>query len=154
MTHEYKASVGSISHGTHRASDLIDAYAYELRCFRGNVGDGRLTAQEAVLLDMCDGWLETATGEDAMPDEDAAQTLLDDLCEALESRAPAYCYFGALEGDGADFGFWPCLEQIEELPRVENSDDAKALGEDCAFVNDHGNVTVFSGDGLVILELV
>ena len=155
MSKDYKASVGSISHGTHHASDLIDAYAFELRRFRANTGEGRLTAQEVKLIDDCDKWLEAfghlTEGED---DLDVYGALLDDLCEALDSRAPAYCYFGSNEGDGADFGFWPCMEQIEELPRVENSDEARELGEDCIYVNDHGNVTVYGGDGSVILELV
>ena len=153
MAKEYKASVGSISHGTHRASDLIDAYAYELGRFKHNEGDGRLTVQETVLLADCDAWLE-ANAELEGETYDQAEELLEDLCEALESRAPAYCYFGSHEGDGSDFGFWPCMGQINDLPRVEHSDEAKALGEDCAFVNDHGNVTVYGGDGSVILELV
>jgi len=37
---------------------------------------------------------------------DDAQLLLHDLFDALGEIAPDDCYFGANEGDGADYGFW------------------------------------------------
>ena len=153
MKREYKVTIGSISHGTLRPEDLIDAYAWELRQFAKNEGEGRLTVQEAILLAMCDSWLETA-GEECEPDMAKAEELLDDLTEALESRAPPYCYFGNTQGDGSDFGFWPDMDAINDLPCVENSDEARDLGEDCRYVNDHGNVTVYGGDGSVIIDFV
>lgn len=30
--------------------------------------------------------------------------------EALDAICPEGTYFGTLEGDGSDFGFWPCLD--------------------------------------------
>ena len=85
---------------------------------------------------------------------DVASEIISTLEDALGEFAKPYCYFGALEGDGADFGFWPSHEQISELPTVEGSDEARELGEDCKSVNDHGNVTVYGGDGSILLELV
>jgi len=144
---EYKASIGSISTGTLKTDDLIEAFSDELSSILGE------QAADCKLLSECDAWLE-AHADENNADDDEGSELAAELEDALNEHAPLYCYFGAVEGDGADIGFWPCREQIEELPRVENSDEAKALGEDACFVNDHGNVTVYGGDGSVILELV
>ncbi|HYW24877.1 MAG TPA: hypothetical protein VE953_11985 [Terriglobales bacterium] len=38
---------------------------------------------------------------------EAKDWLLEDLYDALNDLAPEGCYFGAHEGDGSDFGFWP-----------------------------------------------
>ena len=43
-----------------------------------------------------DYWSEQAT-EDTMT-----------LFDILDSIAPEGCYFGAIEGDGSCYGFWPC----------------------------------------------
>jgi len=137
MTTSKKATVGEISSGTLRTEDLLSSFAYELK---------RLTsADNATVLAA-----ELVTDFDS----DEASELVAELISALDDLAPAYCHFGTTEGDGACFGFWPCMDSIEELPHVHDSDEAKALGEDCKFVNDHGNVTVYSGDGSVVLELV
>ena len=115
-----KAQIGSISHGTLKAEDLA-----------------------AVFFDTLLGLNEEVYNEILMNTTEA-------LMDALNEEAPAYCYFGAHEGDGSDFGFWPLFAQIDELPL---KDDAEP-GEDYKEVNDHGNVTVFDGQGDVILEVV
>lgn len=61
--------------------------------------------------------------------------------------AKPYCYFGAHTGNTSDFGFWPDMEQINDLPFTSGDGDYKE-------VNDHGNITIFSFDGKVILEIV
>jgi hypothetical protein len=76
------------------------------------------------------------------------------LTEALDSLAPPYCYFGTHEGDGSDFGFWPSMESVLELPRVESGEEAAELGEDAVHVNERGNVTVYGGDGKEIWSCV
>ena len=43
-----------------------------------------------------DYWLEQASEDTHM------------LFDILDSVAPEGCYFGALEGDGSCYGFWPC----------------------------------------------
>jgi hypothetical protein len=153
------APLGSISHGTLRTEDLLSSFASTLEGLIFINGDYYCRPENFSERDKLnnlvgesqDQWTEDGT---ELEDEEIAQELVNDLSYALEQFAPSYCYFGTHEGDGSDFGFWPCMEQIEELPDVQDSDEAKELGEDCKFVNDHGNVTVYGADGSVILELV
>lgn len=149
MTKTRKARIGSISTGTLRDIDLIEAFSNELASITGN------EPETAILLRDCKAWLDTSNNEEYSDGHDSmGSELIEALEDALQKYAPPYCYFGSIEGDGADFGFWLCMEQVDELPRVKDNDEAKELGEDCVLVNDHGNITVFGGDGSVIWDCV
>lgn len=144
------ALIGSISHGTLRNEDLLEALSSELEWnIRRNpdMASGSKLVDEAAAMLMADA-------DEGSEWEEQASDLVNQLCDALNDFAPPYCYFGAHGGDGSDFGFWPDMESIEELPRVEGSDEARELGEDCLFVNDHGNCTVFSGAGEEVISIV
>ena len=137
-----RAHIGSISHGTLRTEDLLDSFAYELEYVRA-IDDERSSAlvREAYAVTDFDG--------------ENASWLVDELQDALNEYAPPYCYFGTHEGDGSDFGFWPSMDAVGELPRVSDPNEVEQHeGEDCVFVNDHGNVTVYGGDGKVLIDFV
>jgi hypothetical protein len=151
----YKATIGTISHGTLRTVDLVDAFASELEALARGPS---ITANEALLVRESQQWLEL---EEDNRDEEEGSEIVNALMDALNEHAPPYCYFGANEGDGSDFGFWPSMAAIEELPHVpDDTEDesfaaaARRLGEDCKYVNDHGNVTVYGADGSILIELV
>lgn len=81
---------GSVSHGTHRVEDLISAFSPVLRALNPK----RLT--------------EITANRDSSEDDQA--DLIVELMDALDLEAPEGYYFGAHEGDGADFGFWPAFD--------------------------------------------
>jgi len=122
--------IGEISSGTLRTEDLLDSFSWYLRRYGG--------AEYAALCD------EAANVD---PDSDEAADVLADLGEALNTIAAPYTYFGANEGDGSCFGFWPAdLENFDEL-RV--SDTSEIPDDYCGavmHVNDHGNVTMYHAD--------
>jgi hypothetical protein len=74
------------------------------------------------MVDDPDGASNLLAEYDALPDdwqdcdccEDSAAFILDDVTDALVALAPPHVYFGSLEGDGADFGFWPSPEPIAD----------------------------------------
>jgi hypothetical protein len=147
MNTTHKARIGSISHGTLLASDLIISFADELRLYAPD--HDRVKEADAVQTLWASGWT------DIYDQSEQINELVNDLQDALNEYAPPYCYFGNTEGDGSDFGFWPCMEQIGELPRVSDPNEVEQhAGEDCAFVNDHGNVTVYGSDGAVLIDFV
>ena len=140
------AQFGTVIHATLRTEDLLEAFADELeyQCNRNKGINGNVARRKLV-----------AEARRVDPESETADSLVnEELIDALEEFAPPYSYFGATEGDGSDFGYWPSMVSIEELPRVECGDDAKELGEDAVFVNDHGNVTVYGGDGKEIWSIV
>jgi len=143
-------TLGSISSGTLRTEDLLDAFAFEL--------EYQIQRDEALYLtpSIRDALLKCVADAKEITDfdSDEAADMVNELIDQLNEYAPPYCYFGAHFGDGADFGFWPHWDAIDELPTVDNGDDAKALGEDCKAVNDHGNVTLYNMDGEVIWDCV
>jgi hypothetical protein len=143
-TQTRKVQIGSISSGTLQTEDLIEAFAWEL---------DYLTKAEQTrdIVNL----LSEADHVDVDIDPDQADYILEELQDALSDMAPPLTYFGTLEGDGADFGFWPDNDAIAEARRQSAYhlahlnrryrsiewliDDGVWLG-----VNDHGNVTVYA----------
>jgi hypothetical protein len=129
-------TIGSISTGTLRIEDLLDAFAGEL---------SRLTNDTHKLLK------DYATVD--ADDWSQGSELVNELQEALNEHAPPHVYFGSLEGDGADFGFWPtqepfsdtCATHITHEPAGPLNQNTELIDLDCnvyVSVNDHGNITV------------
>ena len=83
-----------------RAEDLIP-------CFAGILGELSETDGHRALVKEANGIEDFST--------DDAGYVLNDLFGALGEYAPDYCYFGACEGDGADYGFWISWKSVDEL---------------------------------------
>jgi len=95
---------GSVSSGTLRAEDLIDAFSSTL---------------ENAVQDNADAWCSDAGRQERdrllaivwdareAHEYDDREDYVQELSEALDLFAPEGHYFGAHWGDGADFGFWP-----------------------------------------------
>ena len=135
-------SIGSVSHGTLRTEDLLPDFVSLLRelGYRGKRNGAFDRASRIANLSARHGEIPEGLREEA--DE-----LVNDLCDLLDGFAPEYCYFGTLEGDGSDFGFWPSQEWREraEEEGVPIVSCGSALPKDFADgpwfqVSDHGNL--------------
>jgi len=112
--------LGSVSTGTLRPQDLLPAFesAYEMVN-----PTGKLAA--------------------FFEDIDEHLTLLED---EINNYCPPFVYFGAHEGDGADFGFWIAFDALDEERQygdaTENPEETYLPESNVlVHVNDHGNVT-------------
>jgi hypothetical protein len=139
--------IGTLIHGTLRNEDLLQAFSDELaridlaRFEEVIKHDAHLFAESANLT--IDGIVE-GLGQHV-------DDVINDLMDALNEYAPAHAYFGTLEGDASDFGFWPdtdsfegCEKHVMETPSPLHG-DSEWYDLDCGVivqVNDHGNVTV------------
>ena len=123
-------TIGTLIHGTLRDEDLLPAFADELERVAP-----RISAHATLLSD----------ARNPEPFIHAAYTTADivnDLMDALTEFAPSHMYFGSIEGDGSDFGWWPVTEYDCETVTL---DDENVIDVDCQVhihTNDHGNVTV------------
>ena len=148
--------LGSISTGTLRTEDLLAAFHSTIAA----------SGTPPALAE--DGY---ADGGKAYSDEE----LLEVYTEQLESLCPPFVYFGTLEGDGADFGFWPDSNSLDEAlynqtgaPHLDNVPSYSlpmhqdypygeiALEDDNVIVqvSDHGNVTVMDMERNVLWSVV
>lgn len=109
------ASIGSVSTGTLRSEDLIPALWSELEYQLGR--QDNLADRDALagvwntynrICDEC--WDENGDFVESEHDSE----IVDELMSALDTFSPAYCYFGAHHGDGADFGYWPSQSAIDD----------------------------------------
>ena len=149
------AKLGSVSSGTMRPEDLIPVFfdlVVEL--------DGR-DGPHALLLRAMSDRIDT----DGYYETEGAWWDLDDLQGWLDAFVPPYCYFGAHEGDGADYGFWISWDSLREAEhdgeviRVDDPGEIPvkndgtspylAWGEaSYAFhVDDHGRATLYDRAG-------
>lgn len=144
------ARFGSISSGTMRAADLIPAFSWELRRLAEKLGPTPdLPVSPEIAL--CN---EADNVEDYESDE--ASELLEELSNALSEHAPAYGYFGAHPGDGADFGFWlsEFFEQDFDGLKVSDTSEVPAdYSGEVLHVNDHGNCTLYSANNGELTEI-
>lgn len=144
---KHSAQIGSVSSGTMLPEDLLSAFTSELEWI-GDESNAELIAEANALL-------ETEEDNRGPGWEDDTTAIVDELFDALNEHAPAYCYFGAHEGDGADYGFWPSWDSIDELPKFNDlADVPDDIAEDFTVVNDHGNVSIYGADRQLIWDCV
>jgi len=67
-----------------------------------------------------------------------AYLLNEELFTFMQEYCPPYVYFGSHIGDGADIGFWPDIEGLQEDQTYGELDSSYSVE-----VNDHGNVSFF-----------
>lgn len=97
------AEPGSVICGTHRPRDLLIKFTTLLADFQP---DHPLLPEARRLLavgERCDEAHEIAMSD-----------FVDEMFDALNEFSPEGHYFGAHEGDGSDFGYWP-VDADEDL---------------------------------------
>ena len=110
--------IGTISHGTLRNVDLIDAFStclYQLDTGR-NCSNLFAEARRATKLLQV---LDRNKQEPNARFDEVCHQIIEELFYRLDEYAPEGYYFGAHEGDGSDFGFWPypysdCEDEAEQ----------------------------------------
>lgn len=154
-----KANFGSVSSGTLKTEDLLAAIQHELQWQIMRNGAFLAMPENFPLRDrlnaldgeICDCFSEGNSGESEITEDkqEIAQELIGETCDVLsEVFAPAYGYFGAHCGDGADFGFWPGdIEDIKEQVGFVSSVDEEYPSDDFSgewlHVNERGNCTLY-----------
>ena len=144
--------LGSISTGTLLLKDLIPVFIdtiHQLTLPGVPNASVDWTGADARLFD--DGFFTS---------DDADQTMVE-FVEILNELCPPFIYFGTLEGDGADFGFWVDVEAIGESIRHETGSDESVSGDHVLpsenviiQINDHGNATCYDMERNVIWSAV
>jgi hypothetical protein len=149
--------LGSISTGTLRPEDLIPAFTYTMGELTHNpISNTSKYPNEAMakLWDEAIHLIGTDQWWTLDPEDSGVNGLLNDLTDALNELCPPFVYFGTLEGDGADFGFWPDIETIQEIVNIAECDASQGIScpDDGVIVqvSDHGNVTVMDMERNVI----
>lgn len=102
----------SLSHGTLRNQDLLPVFLDALAHYGNGIQESEQhfnniikdIPQEAFDNDQHPYW----DTEDCDYDMEAVRV-------ELELLVPEGYYFGTLEGDGSDFGFWPIMEEGEDF---------------------------------------
>lgn len=106
---------GTISHGTMLMEDLIPDFLSALDAIREDQSFAvdshtpEAIAQYAHEDDAL-GAIERNMREPGYYDSESAYWDLESLFEMLDNRAPTGYYFGAHEGDGSDYGYWPIIQ--------------------------------------------
>lgn len=136
-----KAEIGTIIQGTLNTEELVQAFVEELE---------RLGSEDAV-IDDAKNWLDMDEdqGERGEAWEEEGSELVSSLIDSLNEFSPQFCYFGASEGDGADFGFWLDDGAIRdsqydgELLACSDEKFGTPIPTYTLHTSDHGNQTLY-----------
>lgn len=166
--------IGSVSHGTLRAADLIPTFLDTLGTLGGEsavsaacrdaVFPSHINVPEGPAPNYGYTWSDAESPETCayLESDDAADDIRQ-LVDALSALAPAYVYFGTHEGDASDYGYWPSWDSIESdsitvaeyrkdpegstwgILRVSDLSEVPSdYSGAVLLVNDHGNATCYS----------
>lgn len=131
------ASFGSVSTGTLLTDDLAESFLWELKHYHH--------PKYKALQAEWDRIGETENDEER--EELESEFVNEDLTDVMSDLCKPYMYFGTLEGDGADFGFWLDWGSLQESDALRVSDLSEVptgyTGE-VIHVNDHGNTSLYS----------
>ena len=117
--------LGSISTGTLKIEDLLPLLAAALESINPKV------------------YALAKTDIDAHQEGDRGYTAMEQVQDLLNESCPPFVYFGPHPGDGADFGFWPDWDHLEEERRYHEPLSKFWLDEDqCMVEFDSDYVTV------------
>ena len=99
--------IGSISHGTLRTCDLIPAFLDAVEQF----APAHYEALMVQPFSFIPAYVQDEGEDSEWWNSDEAAEKLEQLTTILDENAPEGTYFGAHEGDGSDFGFWPLNDE-------------------------------------------
>ena len=151
--------LGSISTGTQRTQDLLPVFLETFIALGGNVPSDLECGSYIEYLNWPNPETTACNEDDKFWDSEDAMWDMEALTNGLNNLCPPFVYFGTLEGDGADFGFWPDMEALNEAMQnmgMASESDEEILAEEGVIVqvSDHGNVTVMDIDRNVIWSVV
>jgi hypothetical protein len=158
--------IGSISHSTMRAEDLIPRFCDTLDDIRDNyvycdTGEEQTARHHHERINNLLASIEQNRSEvgDDYYTSDAALYDLDSLFDMLNEYAAPYFYFGAHPGDGADYGFWLSEDVAQDVKDngglvVNDTSEVPAdYSGEVLHVNDHGNTTLYTADNGKLTEV-
>jgi len=93
--------LGSISTDTLLIEDIFPAYLDQL---------DKLSPNSPLSKEV---WAYMETGA-LLEEHENAWGIVEQIDLLLNELCPPFVYFGALEGDGADFGFWPDMDGLRD----------------------------------------
>lgn len=99
----------SVSSGTLKSEDLIPKFLGVLKTYGKDKYDEYIKENPEV-----EDWKNL--------DEETMGWVVDELTDLLNEIAPDGCYFGASDGDGADFGFWSMSNESKKSEADGNKD--------------------------------
>jgi hypothetical protein len=145
--------IGTVINGTARSEDLIPTFHGLLEEL--NPGNKKLNGINE---------FKKFINDDEIPEEhqEYASEYVIELMDELNNFSPAHVYFGSVDGDGADYGYWPHLEFDScDITVTKTTSplmhDTEFIDNDCQVIiqeNDHGNITVMDMERNVIWSIV
>ena len=144
------ASFGSVSTGTMRDDGLLDALADELHYQLSRQPRRYPRSEPRKLIRDARKALAELTSDAGWSRDYEPGEIVSELLTALEEFAPAYAYFGARPGDGADYGYW-LLDDLGSAFDGLRVDDTAEVPRDyrgeVLHYTDHGNMTLYVAHG-------
>ena len=146
--------LGSISHGTLRTQDLLPVFLETLTALGGDVPSDLECGAHIEYLNWPGPGTTACDEDDKFWSSEEAMWDMEALTDGLNNLCPPFVYFGTLEGDGSDFGFWPDWNALEECHHDTEGEHVCRSNSAIIQVNDHGNVTVMDLERNVIWSVV